>query len=77
MLEVSGEPDLRLEALNTDREGDLRFQYLDGNVATVFQIVRKINDRHASGAQLAHEPIARGQSFGQLDREFTHAVTGV
>jgi hypothetical protein len=58
MLEVSGEPDLREEPLHANPGSDLGLQHLNGDVALVFQIVRKIDDSHASGAQLAHEPIA-------------------
>ena len=72
MFEVPGCFDFGEEAVDTDRGCHVGSQHLDGDVALVFQVAREIDGRHAAGAELAFEPIARREGGRQRRRNLAH-----
>ena len=65
MFEVTRCLDFREEAVDTNRGCDFGSQHLDGDVALVLQVAREVDGRHAAGAELAFDSIARRESGRQ------------
>jgi hypothetical protein len=58
MMESRRRADLCQEAVATQSDGELRIEYLDGDVAVVPDVVRQIHRRHAALPQLALDAVA-------------------
>ena len=61
MLEPRRRSDLAQKPLAAERRAEVGVQDLDGDVATVPQVVGEENGRHAARAELAIDAIAIGE----------------
>jgi hypothetical protein len=74
MLEPRGKVDLPLEALGTERGGELGEKNLEGNRAVMPDVIGEIDDGHAATTELALEGVAVGESVAQALRH-AHGVS--
>ncbi len=65
MLEPGREPDLALESLGAEGDGELGKEDLERDQTVVLQVPREVDGRHAAAAELALEDVAAFQAFGQ------------
>ena len=57
--------DLLLEALDANAGRELGAKHLDGDTPVMLQILREVDPRHSTDADLSLEPVARAQRVGE------------
>src|SRR5689334_7166510 len=72
MLQLSSQEDLPPEPLDVDTGGKLREQDLDRHFAAQRSLVRQVDPRHATAAQLAFNDVSRRQSALELFLKCAH-----
>lgn len=73
MLQAGREPDLALESLGADREGDFRKQHLERHGSVVTRFMREVHRRHAATPELALDAVSLAEGRHYL---FEHAAPG-
>ena len=69
VLQAGGELDLGQEPITADNGGELRVQHLDGDLATVLEVLRQVDGGHAALAEFALEAVAVTEGSGEaVDR---------
>jgi len=61
MNQSSRQPDLSIESFRGGGRDKLRAENFESDIAIALEIAGKVNDRHSSEAELASNPIARGE----------------
>ena len=74
MLQPGGELDLALEALGTERGGELGMEHLEGDRPVVPEITGEIDGGHAAAPELALEAVALSQAFAKQDHRVGHGT---
>jgi hypothetical protein len=77
MLESSGESDLAMEALRSERVGEIGVKDLQGNRAVVFEIAGEMDGGHATTPELTLERVATAQGLGKRSRGFRYGDSSV
>ena len=72
MVEASGDPDLREEALATEHRGELRTQDLERDLPVVLHVLGEVDGGHAAAPELALEGVAITEDVGQCGHHVGH-----
>ena len=74
MLEMSGNADLRQEALDSHDRCQLGLENLEGNQTIVLEIAREKDRRHAAGTDLPLDDIASREWTRELFPQLRHGA---
>ena len=73
MPQIGGDLDLGQKAIGAEHRAELRLEHLDRDVAVVLQVVREVDGRHAAGAELPLDAVARAKGGLQTVQEVRHS----
>src|SRR5256885_20524 len=78
MMQSSSDPDFAQETLRAERRTQFWIQNLDRHLASVSQILRRVDGRHAAGAEHTTDHVAaRERRFQLLDLlSYVHVLRG-
>ncbi len=72
MLEIGGGLDLLYETIGPKYRGEFGAEYLHGDLAVVFDVVRQVHRRHAAGAEFVLDGVAVGEGGLQAGKGVRH-----